>query len=133
MNGAWRTDTTLYTFFALKRATLSSISALTKSNADGTPECQVPTSLLNKAEDSLVEKVLVMLPVNQAVVHCFVKVDVECEARMTLAIADEVSLSPHIIKSGHLHCGHQVQTSLYWLITTELAALGVGHLRPAAV
>ena len=91
MNGAWRTDTTLYTFFALKRATLSSISALTKSNVDGTPECQVPTSLLNKAEDSLVEKVLVvlvMLPVNQTVVHCFVKVDVECEARMTLAIAD---------------------------------------------
>ena len=41
MNGGWMTDTTLYFFFALKRATLSSISILTQSNIEGIPAVQV--------------------------------------------------------------------------------------------
>ena len=44
MNGGWMTDTTLYTFLALKRATFSFISALLKLNEEGIPAVQVPTS-----------------------------------------------------------------------------------------
>ena len=85
MNGGWMTDTTLYTFLALKRETISSISALLKSNDEGTPTIQVPTSWLNKADDWLMV-VVVVLPLSQTVLHCFQKVDFQREFHVTLSI-----------------------------------------------
>ena len=71
------TDTTLYTFLALKRETISSISALLKLNDEGIPDVQVPTSLLNKAGERLVVVVVVVVvvPFSQTIIHRFVKVD----------------------------------------------------------
>ena len=71
------------------------------------------------------------VPVNQTIIHCFLKVDIEREFHVSLSIGAEVDLSPDILR--HLQSGHQVQTSLYGLTPSELATLGVGHLGPATV
>ena len=76
---------------------------------------------------------VLVLPLSQTVLHGFHKVDFEREFHVTLSIGAEVDLSPDIRHARHLQGGHQVQTSLYGLTTSELAALGVGHLGPATV
>ena len=73
---------------------------------------------------------MIPLPFNQTVIQGFVKVDSECQVHVTLSIGAEVETPPEILHSGHLQGGHQVETSLNGLAARELAALGVGHLRP---
>ena len=77
--------------------------------------------------------VVVVLPLSQTVLHCFLKVYFEREVHVSLSIGAEVELSPDIRHSRHLQGGHQVQTSLYGLISRELAALGVDHLGPVTL
>ena len=57
-------------------------------------------------------------PVSQIVVHCFVKMDFEMEVHVTFSVGGQVDLAPDIRHPGHLQCGHEVETSLYWLATT---------------
>ena len=73
------------------------------------------------------------LPLNQTVIQGFVKVDSQRQLHVTLSIGAKVELPPDILHSGHLQGGHQVETSLNGFTARELAALGVGHLRPATI
>ena len=82
------------------------MSALLKLSDEGNPGVQVATALLSKADDLLME--VLVLPFSQSILQCLMKVDVEPEVHVTLSIGAEVEVAPDILHARRLQGGHQI-------------------------